>query len=105
MAVSAGSSSLANRGDATCRTRLRQAASQFAGIILGHCRQLRTAFLIIPVALRLSVLRQPSILVFGNFPLVLDSLLWSCIRINQQWRIVFLWQNHHAHQVSITDYH
>ncbi len=27
------------------------------------------------------------------------------IRINQPWRIVFLWQNHHAHQVSITDYH
>lgn len=27
------------------------------------------------------------------------------IRINQQWRIVFLWQNNHAHLVSITDYH
>jgi len=27
------------------------------------------------------------------------------IRINQQWRIVFLWQDNHAHQVSITDYH
>ena len=27
------------------------------------------------------------------------------IRINQQWRIVFLWQGTHAHQVSITDYH
>lgn len=27
------------------------------------------------------------------------------IRINQQWRIVFLWQDQHAHQVAITDYH
>lgn len=27
------------------------------------------------------------------------------IRINQQWRIVFLWEETHAHQVQITDYH
>ena len=27
------------------------------------------------------------------------------IRINQQWRFFFQWQNNHAHQVSITDYH
>ena len=27
------------------------------------------------------------------------------IRVNQQWRIVFLWQDTHAHQVSITDYY
>jgi proteic killer suppression protein len=27
------------------------------------------------------------------------------IRINQQWRIVFLWHDHHANQVAITDYH
>ncbi len=27
------------------------------------------------------------------------------IRINDQWRIVFKWNNGHAEEVSITDYH
>ena len=27
------------------------------------------------------------------------------IRINQQWRICFVWRDGHAHQVEITDYH
>ena len=27
------------------------------------------------------------------------------IRINDQWRIVFKWQNDHAHEVEIVDYH
>lgn len=27
------------------------------------------------------------------------------IRINQQWRICFRWQDGHAHDVEITDYH
>jgi len=27
------------------------------------------------------------------------------IRINDQWRIVFKWENIHAHEVEITDYH
>ena len=27
------------------------------------------------------------------------------IRINDQWRIVFKWQNDHAHEVEILDYH
>lgn len=27
------------------------------------------------------------------------------IRINQQWRIIFQWENGNAHQVQITDYH
>ena len=27
------------------------------------------------------------------------------IRINQQWRICFRWENGHAHEVEITDYH
>lgn len=29
---------------------------------------------------------------------------WS-IRINQQWRIIFRWDNASKHQVSIVDYH
>ena len=27
------------------------------------------------------------------------------IRINQQWRIVFMWQNNDAYEVKIMDYH
>jgi proteic killer suppression protein len=27
------------------------------------------------------------------------------IRINDQWRICFVWRNGHAHQVEIVDYH
>ncbi|OOS01284.1 excinuclease ABC subunit A [Canicola haemoglobinophilus] len=27
------------------------------------------------------------------------------IRINDQWRICFVWQNGHAHSVEIVDYH
>lgn len=27
------------------------------------------------------------------------------IRINQQWRIIFVWENNHAHHVQIIDYH
>lgn len=27
------------------------------------------------------------------------------IRINQQWRVIFVWKDNHAHEVSITDYH
>jgi proteic killer suppression protein len=33
---------------------------------------------------------------------------WSeyhSIRINDQWRITFIWDNDHAHEVSIIDYH
>lgn len=27
------------------------------------------------------------------------------IRVNDQWRLVFRWQGHDAHQVSLEDYH
>ncbi len=27
------------------------------------------------------------------------------IRINDQWRICFIWKDNHAHQVEIADYH
>ena len=27
------------------------------------------------------------------------------IRINDQWRIIFRWQNNHAYEVTIVDYH
>lgn len=30
---------------------------------------------------------------------------YHSIRINQQWRIVFLWKDTHAHEVKIIDYH
>jgi toxin HigB-1 len=27
------------------------------------------------------------------------------IRINDQWRVCFVWKDHHAHEVEIVDYH
>lgn len=29
---------------------------------------------------------------------------WS-VRINRQWRVCFRWENNHAHDVEIVDYH
>ncbi len=34
-----------------------------------------------------------------------DFLGFCSIRINDQWRIIFRWENGHAHQVAILDYH
>ena len=30
---------------------------------------------------------------------------YHSIRINDQWRIVFIWKNNNCHEVSIMDYH
>lgn len=30
---------------------------------------------------------------------------YHSIRINDQWRIVFIWKNNHSHEVTILDYH
>lgn len=30
---------------------------------------------------------------------------WHSIRINDQWRICFIWRSGHAHEVEIVDYH
>jgi proteic killer suppression protein len=30
---------------------------------------------------------------------------WHSIRINDQWRICFVWREGHAHEVEIVDYH
>ena len=30
---------------------------------------------------------------------------YHSIRINKQWRIVFIWENNDAYEVKITDYH
>ncbi len=34
-----------------------------------------------------------------------DRVGQNSIRINGQWRICFRWENGHAHDVAITDYH
>ena len=43
----------------------------------------------------------------GNRLEVLSGNLkgYHSIRINQQWRIIFQWENGNAHDVQITDYH
>jgi len=40
----------------------------------------------------------------------LEKLTWKrkeyySIRINDQWRIIFIWNNNNSHQVTILDYH
>jgi proteic killer suppression protein len=30
---------------------------------------------------------------------------YYCIRINDQWRIIFIWKNGHSYEVEIIDYH
>jgi len=37
--------------------------------------------------------------------LVGDRAGWHSIRINDQWRICFVWHDDGAHQVEIVDYH
>lgn len=34
-----------------------------------------------------------------------DLFEFHSIRINQQWRIIFKWENDNAYEVSIVDYH
>jgi toxin HigB-1 len=58
---------------------------------------------IIHAAAALNDLRAPP----GNRLEALKGALrgYHSIRINDQWRIVFRWQDGHAHEVRITDYH
>ncbi|MEO6080202.1 MAG: type II toxin-antitoxin system RelE/ParE family toxin [Steroidobacteraceae bacterium] len=34
-----------------------------------------------------------------------DRAGWHSIRVNQQWRLCFRWEDGHAHDVKIVDYH
>ncbi len=54
-------------------------------------------------AYRLNDLREPS----GNRLELLKGDLagYYSIRVNEQWRIVFRWEDNNAHEVSLTDYH
>ena len=54
-------------------------------------------------AYRLNDLREPP----GNRLELLKGELagYYSIRVNEQWRIVFRWENNNAHEVSLTDYH
>lgn len=54
-------------------------------------------------AYRLNDLREPP----GNRLEALKGELagFYSIRVNEQWRIVFRWEDNNAHEVSLTDYH
>ena len=54
-------------------------------------------------AYRLDDLREPP----GNRLELLKADLrgYYSIRVNEQWRIVFRWEDNNAHEVSLTDYH
>lgn len=58
---------------------------------------------ILNAAYRLEDLREPP----GNRLKALKGYLagYHSIRVNDQWRIIFRWENNNAHDVSLTDYH
>ncbi|MDD5093068.1 MAG: type II toxin-antitoxin system RelE/ParE family toxin [Dehalococcoidia bacterium] len=58
---------------------------------------------ILNAAHRLEDLREPP----GNRLETLrgDLLGYHSIRVNDQWRIIFQWENNNAYAVSLTDYH
>ena len=58
---------------------------------------------IVNAAYRLEDLREPP----GNRLKALKGDLagFHSIRVNDQWRVVFRWENNNAHEVSLTDYH
>ena len=66
-------------------------------------RRARRKLLILDAAAALDDLRSPP----GNRLEALsgDRADQHSIRINQQWRICFVWRDDHAHQVEIVDYH
>ena len=57
----------------------------------------------INAACHLNDLREPP----GNRLELLKGRLadYYSIRVNDQWRIIFRWQDENAHEVSLTDYH
>ncbi|MBI1880955.1 MAG: type II toxin-antitoxin system RelE/ParE family toxin [Chloroflexi bacterium] len=60
-------------------------------------------FDILNAAYRLDDLREPP----GNRLEALKGDLagYHSIRINDQWRLIFRWEDNNAHEVSLTDYH
>jgi proteic killer suppression protein len=58
---------------------------------------------ILNAAHRLDDLREPP----GNRLEALKGDLagYHSIRINEQWRLIFRWENNNAYDVSLTDYH
>ena len=58
---------------------------------------------ILNAAYRLEDLREPP----GNRLKALKGDLsgFHSIRVNDQWRIIFRWENNNAYDVSLTDYH
>lgn len=66
-------------------------------------RVARRKLLLLHQARRLDDLRVP----FGNHLEALrgDRKGWHSIRVNDQWRVCFRWQDADAHDVEIVDYH
>lgn len=76
---------------------------RFVKAFAGFERQARKKLLVLNAASRLEDLKVPP----GNR---LEALTGNrsgqhSIRINDQWRVCFVWQDGHAEQVEILDYH
>ena len=63
----------------------------------------RRKLTMLAAAVQLDDLRSPP----GNRleALQADRLGQHSIRVNDQWRVCFVWQDGNAHQVEVTDYH
>ena len=86
----------------------KRTAAVFAGHAVRNLpmqiqRRARTKLLLIDVAGRLDDLRSPP----GNHLEALygDRRGQHSIRINDQWRVCFVWRDGEAWRVEITDYH
>ena len=69
----------------------------------GFTRIAKRKLALVNAAARLDDLRVPP----GNRLEKLKSDLedFHSIRINDQWRVIFIWDDGHAHAVQIVDYH
>ena len=77
-------------------SRVRRFPSEVQRIALRKLDMINAAY-------RLEDLREPP----GNRLKVLKGDLagYYSIRVNDQWRVVFRWENNNAHEVWLTDYH
>ena len=96
MILSFGDKATANLYHGRSSGRVRRFPTEVQRIALRKLDMINAAF-------RLEDLREPP----GNRLKALkgDLVRYYSIRVNDQWRVVFRWENTNAHEVSLTDYH
>ena len=78
-------------------------ADKFVGKFQGVARGAKRKLEAINSASRLDDLKVPP---SNRLEKLRGALVeFNSIRVNDQWRIIFKWQDGHAHEVKIVDYH